>query len=64
MDIITKFKNDVGKGERGRLGEIADKSGVSLRTLRNLYYGYTEVMSYQHMRLLEKFYVNGKAKRG
>jgi hypothetical protein len=63
MDVITKFKTDVEKSERGRIMEIAAKSGVSLRTLRNLYYGYTSVMSYHHMQLLERFY-KGKRARG
>lgn len=56
MDTIQKFKTDVGKGQMGRIGEIADKTGINIKTLRNLYYGYTEIMSYRHMTALEKFY--------
>lgn len=55
-DLVQAFRDDVDAGYIGRIGEIAEATGISLKNLRNLYYGFTDTMLYENMRALESYY--------
>ena len=57
MDVIERLKSDVASGPRGRIGEIAAGSGVSIKTLRNIWYGYTKDITYSNARKLAEYYL-------
>ena len=55
MDILDTFRTDV-RSKRGRLTEVADGSGVKLKTLRNILYRETENPRYDTVEKLRAFY--------
>ena len=56
MDVISRFRTDVATGPRGLITAIASETGIALKTLRNLRYGETTAMRYDHMQRLERYY--------
>lgn len=60
MDIIERVKADVATGPRGRITEIAEGSGVKVKTLRNLIYGETQDMKHANARKLMDYYAQNE----
>jgi hypothetical protein len=56
QQIVDKFREDVEKGERGRIVRVAKATAIPVKNLRNLYYGYTDTMSFDSLIALERFY--------
>ncbi len=54
--IVEKFRDDVEHGERGRIVRVAEATNIPVKNLRNLYYGYTNTMSFDRLVALAKFY--------
>lgn len=55
-EIIARFREDVRTSPPGRIAEIAEATGIKLKTLRNLRYEATRSMQYEHMRKLAAYY--------
>lgn len=62
-DLVEQLKADVSAGPRGRIQEIADGSGVALKVLRNVYYGYTHDMRHSNATKLVEFFARERRRR-
>ena len=57
-DPISMFRRDVQSAPKvlARIDEIAAATGITAKTLRNLYYGATDCMRYGNVLKLDEFY--------
>jgi hypothetical protein len=58
MDVIDRFKQDVAAAPRRgvRLVELSAATGITLGSLRNIYYGQSPNPGYDKVRALQSYY--------
>ena len=56
MDVLDRFKQDIKAGGVARMKEVAQATGVTYGTLRNIYYGQSKNPGYDKTEKLRKFY--------
>jgi transcriptional regulator with XRE-family HTH domain len=59
MDLLERYRADVKSGDVGRrMQEIADQTGISIGTLRNIYYGQSQNPRYNNVERLRRYYAD------
>lgn len=55
-EVVERFRTDINQSGRGRIIDVAEITGIPLKTLRNLYYGRVAALRYDAMKTLEDYY--------
>lgn len=63
MDLLDRYRADVKAGGIQRMREIAERTGITFGTLRNICYGQSRNPRYSNTERLRLFYQLEDAKR-